>query len=105
MDFSGIGKQWLFILVLTAIAVLTKLVGGAIGAKITGFNWKSAAVIGAGMVSRGEMALIIGKIGLESNLLSETYYSSVIVVVIATTVIAPFLLKYTIVKQDESLRL
>ncbi|MGX7420196.1 cation:proton antiporter [Carnobacterium gallinarum] len=103
MDFSGIGKQWIFILVLTVVAVLTKLIGGAFGAKLTGFNWKSAAVIGAGMVSRGEMALIIGKLGLESNLLSESYYSAIIVVIIATTVIAPFLLKYTIVKQDESL--
>ena len=105
MDFSGFGEQWLFILLLTVVAVLTKQFGGAIGARVTGFNWKSAAVIGAGMVSRGEMALIIAKLGLESNLLTEEFYSSIIVVIIATTVIAPFILKYTITKQDESLKL
>lgn len=105
MDFSGFGEQWLFILLLTVVAVLTKQFGGAVGARVTGFNWKSAAVIGAGMVSRGEMALIIAKLGLESNLLTEEFYSSIIVVIIATTVIAPFILKYTITKQDESLKL
>ncbi len=45
------------------------------------------------MVSRGEMALIVAQIGFEAKLLHEDFYSSVIIVIILTTLIAPFLLK------------
>ncbi|OJG72287.1 monovalent cation:proton antiporter-2 (CPA2) family transporter [Enterococcus quebecensis] len=100
MTFSGMAKHIVFISILTVVAVLSKLVGGALGARMTGFKGISTWIIGSGMVSRGEMALIIAKVGLASNFLSEDYYSSVIVVIIATTIIAPLFLKATIVKQE-----
>lgn len=101
MTFDSFASQWLFIIALVFVAVITKLFGGAIGAKITGFSWHSASVIGSGMVSRGEMALIIAALGLELELLPANYYSSIIMVIILTTLIAPFLLKYTINKQNK----
>ena len=51
------------------------------------------------MVSRGEMALIIAQVGYEAHLLSSKYYSGVIIVIILTTVIAPFMLKGAINRQ------
>ncbi|MDA9472483.1 cation:proton antiporter [Enterococcus sp. 5H] len=100
MTFAGMSKHFLFILLLTVVAVVSKLVGGALGARFTGFKGISTIVIGSGMVSRGEMALIIAQVGLTSSFLSEEYYSSVIMVIILTTIIAPLLLKAAIVKQD-----
>jgi Kef-type K+ transport system membrane component KefB len=48
------------------------------------------------MISRGEMALITAQIGFNAHLLSGTYYSDIILVIILATMIAPFLLKHSI---------
>ena len=93
MTFNTLGKDLPFILVMTIMAILTKLLGGA-WERNGWFLNTSSLMVGAGMVSRGEMALIIAQIGYQSKLLSEAYYTSMIVVIILTTLVAPFLLKY-----------
>lgn len=100
VSFSGIGSQIGFIVALVIVAILTKLVGGDIGAKLTGFKNRSSLIIGAGMVSRGEVALIIAATGLQESLLLPEYFTAIVVVIIATTLFAPPLLKYLI--QGES---
>nr|MCG4642160.1 cation:proton antiporter [Bifidobacterium bifidum] len=65
----------LFIIVMTILACLTKLLGCGGAAKMMGFDFNSSYVIGSGMVARGEMALITAQIGYEAHLLSEKYYS------------------------------
>ncbi len=82
ITFDGIGNQIWFILALTVIAVLTKLIGCGFGARMTGFDAKSSAIIGAGMVSRGEVALIIAGTGLSSGLLAQDYFTAIVIVVI-----------------------
>lgn len=86
---------WL-IVGLTVAALLTKLIGGGLGAKLLGFDLRSSYVVGAGMVSRGEMALIIAQIGFEAHLLAPSLYSEIIIVIVLSTVIAPLLLKHAI---------
>lgn len=98
VSFSGIGSQIGFIAALTASAIITKLIGGTIGAKLTGFNNHSSLIIGAGMVSRGEVALIIAATGLQEYLLLPEYFTAIVIVIIATTLFAPPLLKYLIQK-------
>ncbi|WP_019913573.1 cation:proton antiporter [Paenibacillus sp. HW567] len=93
VSFEGFMSQILIIIGLAMVAILSKWLGAGLGAKVTGFNWRSSIVIGAGMVSRGEVALIIAAIGLESGLLSQKYFTSVIIVVILTTIVTPPLLK------------
>ncbi|MCM3781813.1 cation:proton antiporter [Neobacillus mesonae] len=93
VNFEGVGSQIGFIIVISIVAVLTKLLGGALGAKLTGFNMHSAFSIGTGMISRGEVALIIAGTGLASGLLDPEYYTSVIIMVIVTTLVTPPLLK------------
>ncbi|TCP67089.1 cation:proton antiporter [Baia soyae] len=93
VSFDGVGSQLWFIIVLTIIATITKLFGAGLGARITGFNNRSSLGIGAGMVSRGEVALIIAAIGLESQLLKQEYFTAIVTVVILTTLITPPLLK------------
>ncbi|MGH0949852.1 cation:proton antiporter [Bacillus mycoides] len=102
ITFDGIGDQIWFILALTVIAVFTKLIGCGFGARMTGFDAKSSAIIGAGMVSRGEVALIIAGTGLSSGLLAQDYFTAIVIVVILTTMITPPMLKYTFGAKDKA---
>ncbi|KRK48804.1 sodium:proton antiporter [Secundilactobacillus kimchicus] len=86
----------LLIIGLTIAALLTKLIGGGLGARFLGFNLKSSYVVGAGMISRGEMALIIAQIGYEAHLLAPELYSEIIIVIVLSTVLAPLMLKHAI---------
>lgn len=94
VSFEGVGNQIWFVILLTVVAILTKMLGGGLGARLTGFNNHSSAIIGSGMISRGEVALIIAATGLSSGLLQQQYFTSVIIVVIVTTLVTPPLLKY-----------
>lgn len=93
MTLSGIQHDWLLILVLTVVAVVTKLIGAGLGARVSKFDWQTSYLVGAGMVSRGEMALIIAQIGYQAKLLSTDYYSAIVSAIILTTLIAPFMIK------------
>ena len=104
MTFDGFFKDLIFIIPLTILALLTKWIGCGFGAKILGMSMRSADIIGAGMVSRGEMALIIAQVGYEAKLLSSDFYSGVIIVIILTTVIAPFMLKHSVMAQKKALK-
>ncbi|MNZ84493.1 High-affinity Na(+)/H(+) antiporter NhaS3 [compost metagenome] len=93
VTFEGLGNQIIFIVLLTLVAIVTKLVGGGIGARLTGFNLHESLAVGSGMVSRGEVALIIASSGLSAGLLPTKYFTSVILVVILTTLVTPPLIK------------
>lgn len=93
VSFDGFVTQLVFILLLTGVAILTKLIGGGIGAKLTGFPMRQAAAIGSGMVSRGEVALIIAASGLSTGLLPAAYFTPVVLIIILTTLVTPPLIK------------
>jgi monovalent cation:proton antiporter-2 (CPA2) family protein len=93
VKFSGVGQYIWVIVALSILAILTKLFGAALGAKLAGFNWRSSLGVGAGMVSRGEVALIIAGIGLETKLLSNELFTVLVVVVLVTTIVTPPLMK------------
>ncbi|HWI55146.1 MAG TPA: cation:proton antiporter [Desulfobacteria bacterium] len=82
-----------FIVILSLIAVLTKVIGCGAGAKISGFSWEKSLVIGTGMISRGEIALIIATIGLNRNLIDSSLYTALVIMVLVSTVATPPLLK------------
>ncbi|QOS98731.1 cation:proton antiporter [Brevibacterium sp. JNUCC-42] len=92
-QFMGITQNIWLILGLSVIAILTKLIGSAIGARLAGFEWRSSLGVGAAMVSRGEVALIIAAMGLESNLLSSDMFAVIVVVVLITTIVTPPMMK------------
>lgn len=102
MTFTGIINDFWLFLILSIGGIVSKLLGAGIGAKVASFSWNSSWMIGAGMVSRGEMALIIAQLGLQSHLLSTDRYSAVIGAIIITTLAAPFLLRSTISKLRKS---
>ncbi|HIB3577686.1 TPA: cation:proton antiporter [Enterococcus faecium] len=94
VDFSDFSEQLLFISILTLVAILTKLLGGYFGAQIAGFSQHSSLMVGAGMILRGEMALIILQIGQQSQLIEPQYYSPLVIVILLSTLISPLVLKY-----------
>lgn len=102
ITFKGLGNEVGFIVVLSLVAILTKLLGAGAGARLSGFNNHSSLAIGAGMISRGEVALIIAASGLQSGLLLPEYFTSIVLVVIVTTLVTPPVLKLVFPnKQDE----
>ncbi|MBG9793977.1 sodium:proton antiporter [Paenibacillus dendritiformis] len=101
VSFDGIGSQLGLLAVITIIAVVTKLAGGWLGARVTGFDSRSSLAIGAGMISRGEVALIIAATGLQSGLLQPEYFTSIIIMVIITTLVTPPMLKMLFKNADE----
>ncbi len=83
----------IFSLVLLLVAILTKIIGCGLGAKLTGFNTKDSFKIGIGMVSRGEVALIVAQKGSAAGLVDPHLFPAIVFVVIVTTLITPILLK------------
>ena len=82
-----------FAVVLTIVAILTKVVGCGLGAKLCHYKNYQALRIGVGMISRGEVALIVASKGESLGLMSTAVMGPVVIVVILTTIIAPILLK------------
>lgn len=82
-----------FGITITIVAILSKIVGCGIGAKLCGMPNGTSIRIGVGMISRGEVALIIAAKGISMGILGETVFTPIIIMVIITTVITPILLK------------
>lgn len=99
MSITGIFKDGLLFIVLFVGSVISKLVGASVGAKMAGFSSSSAYQVGTGMISRGEMALVVAQIGLSNHLLAPAAYSTVVGVIILTTLIAPIMLKGALMKK------
>ncbi len=83
----------LFAVVLLAVAIVSKIVGCGLGAKLCRFDNRDALTIGIGMVSRGEVALIVAQKGADCGLLNPGMFPAVVFMVIVTTLITPVLLK------------
>lgn len=81
-------------IVLAVVGVITKAIGGFVGARSTG-QW-SAVTVGFGMVPRGEVGIVVANLGLAVGLLSTGLFSAVIIAVVLTTIVAPYLLAWSI---------
>ena len=87
------GSLLIFSFALLAVAIITKIVGCGLGAKLMGFNWSDSLSIGLGMVSRGEVAMIVAQKGAQVGLIDSLLFPPIVLVVIVTTLITPILLK------------
>ena len=101
--FAGVGlkvelesltaKMFVFSLLLIAAAFAAKVIGCALGAKICGFTVRESVQVGVGMVSRGEVALIMAQKGFAVGLVDAAIFPPIVLMVIATTVITPIVLR------------
>lgn len=87
------GSIILFTVLLCIVAILTKIVGCGIGAKLGGYKNYQSIRIGVGMISRGEVALIVADKGMAIGLMGSSFLGPVVVVVVLTTIITPVMLK------------
>lgn len=83
----------LFSVLLFIIAILSKIVGCGLGAKMCKYANIQSLRIGIGMISRGEVALIVATKGMAVGLMKEEFFGPIIIMVVLTTVVTPILLK------------
>ena len=92
VDVSAIGGVLGFGIILTVLAIISKVLGAGGPALAVGFNNRGAWRIGLGMLPRGEVALIIAGIGLSRGVIDNDLFGVAILMTVVTTLIAPILL-------------
>jgi Kef-type K+ transport system membrane component KefB len=101
IDLRDVGPETLALLaVIVVIGVLGKIIGSGLGARLGGFTWLEALQLGSGMVSRGEVGLIVAAIGLQEGYIQSDEFSAVIGMIIITTLLTPPLLRYLFSKSS-----
>lgn len=83
------GEILLFLVTLTVIAIVTKVVGCGIPAKLGGLSSKDSLIVGFGMAPRGEVAMIVALIGLEAGIIGQGIYVAIVLMSLLTTIITP----------------
>ncbi len=101
-DISGMNAGLLlFSLAFVAVALVTKIIGCGLVSKLSRFKWSESLKIGVGMMTRGEVALIVCSKGLQAGLMSEEYFAAVILLIIVSSIATPLLLKLLYSKYPE----
>ncbi|WP_374685541.1 cation:proton antiporter, partial [Promineifilum sp.] len=77
----------------TLFAILSKLIGSGLGALIAGFNRLDALRLGVGMVSRGEVGLIVASVALGQGAIRQETFSQIVFMIIIATLVTPVLLR------------
>ena len=90
----SLAALWLM-LAITLLAVIGKILGSGLGARLGKFSWLESLQLGIGMVSRGEVGLIVASIGLSAGHLTDDAFSAVVGMILITTLITPPLLRAT----------
>jgi Kef-type K+ transport system membrane component KefB len=96
------GSDGLLLVVICLVAATSKILGCGLGALLGGEPFRSALQIGTGMVSRGEVGLIIATVGLSKGLIETDVYSVIVLTVVATALATPFLLHTVFRRQQEA---
>lgn len=86
-------KMVIFTILLLVVAVITKIIGCGLGAKVCKYTNKESVQIAMGMISRGEVALIVAAKGQKLGLMSDAVFAPIVIMVVATTIITPIFLK------------
>lgn len=93
-DISELNASvFVFSLAFVAVGLLCKIIGCGLVAKMCRFTWADSLKIGVGMMTRGEVALIVSQKGLNVGLLNPVYFTSVILLIIVSSISTPIILK------------
>ena len=96
-DLSGINSEIIvFAAVLAGMAVLTKIIGCGLGAKICRMSNHESLVVGVGMVARGEVALMVAQKGIDSGNIDPKVFPAIVLCVVIAALLTPVLLKLVI---------
>jgi Kef-type K+ transport system membrane component KefB len=83
--------------------MLSKIIGAGAGAMLGGLSRQESLQVGIGMMSRGEVGLIVASVGVTQDLIDETVFAAVVGVVIITTLLTPPLLRASFTKSIPSM--
>ena len=101
-DFSGVDTSMiLFSVGFVVVALLSKIIGCGLVSKCFGYRWADGLKIGVGMMTRGEVALIITNKGLGLGIIDSSYFTAVILLIIVSSIVTPVLLKLLFNKYPE----
>ncbi|MGH9590109.1 MAG: cation:proton antiporter [Terracidiphilus sp.] len=92
-DFRALGGHWFLLAVIFVIAVVTKMIGCGLAALACGMGFPRSLRIGCGMISRGEVGLIIAAIAVKAEIFKESEVALMVAVVLLTTLVTPFALR------------
>lgn len=94
VDLTGFNSSLiLFTVLLLVVAILSKVIGGAFGAKLFKFSNKDSIIIGTSMMTRGEVALIVANKGAEAGLMTPTFFAPIVIMVTICALLSPVFLK------------
>jgi len=97
-DFNAFQIVGLFAVVLLISLLISQTIGGFVGGKLSGFNWRDSLIIGVSLIPRNELALVVTAIGLKMDILKPEIFSALVFMAIMTTIVTPLLLKMIIKK-------
>ena len=110
--FAGIGLKTnidgmttmmlIFSVCFVVVALLSKIVGCGLISKICKNSTTDSLIIGVGMMTRGEVALIVAQKGLSVGLLDPIYFTPVIILIVASSILTPIILKVLFKKKEKT---
>ena len=95
------GKMFAFCICFVIVALLAKIIGCGLISKIFKFSFADSLKIGVGMMTRGEVALIVAQKGLAAELLTADYFTAVILLIIVSSIATPVVLKVLYSREDK----
>ncbi len=102
-DFSNVDTSMIvFSVGFVLVALISKIIGCGLVSKCFGYKWTDSIKIGIGMMTRGEVALIITNKGLGLGIIDSSYFTAVILLIIVSSIVTPLLLKFLFSKYPES---
>jgi Kef-type K+ transport system membrane component KefB len=94
---------FLFSLGFVAVALLTKIIGCGLMAKLLRHSSLDSLKVGVGMMTRGEVALIVAQRGLAVGIIDSVYFTSVILLIICSSILTPIILKVLYAKDEKTI--
>lgn len=96
------GKLFAFCICFVIVALFAKVIGCGLVSKLCKFNVSDSLKIGVGMMTRGEVALIVAQKGLAAGLLTSDYFTAVILLILVSSIATPIILKFLYSKDAKS---
>ena len=101
-DFSNVDSSMIvFSIGFVIVAMLSKVIDCGLASKCFKYSWIDCLKIGAGMMTRGEVALIITNKGLGLGIIDSSYFTAVILLIIVSSIVTPVVLKLLFGKSDK----
>ena len=93
-------KLFAFCICFVIVALLAKVIGCGLTSKICRYSTSDSLKIGVGMMTRGEVALIVAQKGLDAGLLTADYFTAVILLILVSSIATPIILKFLYSKES-----